>query len=61
MHRRVAWAGVAGDQQKHPLGVNKRIFKRAINGLPGTIEIMAVQVDDPVRLDVARAQPPIPA
>ena len=61
LHRRVAWAGVASDQQQHPLGVNERIFERAINGLPGALEIMAVQVDDPVGLDVARAQPAIPA
>ena len=61
LDRRVAGPGVAGNQQKHPLGVNERVFKRPINGLPGALEVMAVQVDDPVGLNIARAQPAVPA
>lgn len=61
LHRRVARPGMAGDQQKHPLGINERICKRAINRLPGALEVMAVQVDDPIGLDLAGAQPAVPA
>lgn len=61
LDRRVARARMAGDQQDHPLAVNKGIFQCPINGLPSPFEVMAVEVDNPVGLNRAGFQPPVPA
>ena len=58
---RIARPSMAGNQQKHALTVNKRMFKRAINGLPCALQVMAVEVDDAVGLYFARAEAPVPA
>lgn len=49
LDRRCPWPRMAGNQQDDPiLGFNSRLDP-AINGAPGPIETVAVQVEDPVR------------
>jgi hypothetical protein len=48
---RVPGAGVAGDQQDYTLMVKDGPLKRAVDRCPRLVEPVAVEVEDPVRLD----------
>ncbi len=61
LHGRIAGPGMAGDQQQHPLVVNDRLLQGPVDRLPGAIEVVAMEVDDAVRLHRACAKPPVPA
>jgi hypothetical protein len=50
-----------GHQKHDALPGGDRPFETAVDRLPRLVEIMAVQVEHPVRLDRARAKPPVPA
>ena len=58
---RIARPSMAGNQKEHPFTVNKRLFKCAINGLPGALQVMAVEIDNAVGLDRAGKELPVPA
>ena len=60
-HRRLACSGMASDQQDDPILVNDRLLERPVDRLPGTVEIVAVEVDDTVWLDIAGAKLSVPA
>jgi len=49
LDRWIAGAGVAGDEQHHPLIRRNRLLQAAVYRAPGTVEIVAVQIDDPIR------------
>ena len=49
--RRIAGAGVAGDQQNDPLAVNHGLLERPVDRLPRPVEVVAVKIDHPVKLD----------
>jgi hypothetical protein len=57
----VAGAVMSGDQQQHAISAVDRRFERAVDRTPGLVEAHAVQVEDAVGLDGARAEPPVPA
>jgi hypothetical protein len=50
LDRRSAGTSVAGNQQQHPFAVNERLLQRPVDRLPGTLQVVAVEVDDPVGL-----------
>ena len=60
LDRRLARPRMAGDQKQHPFPVNHRPFQRGIDGPPGSVQTMAVQVDDAVRLDLPGTQAAVP-
>jgi hypothetical protein len=37
------------------------LFNRPVNGLPGALQAVPMEVDDPIGLDHARAKPAVPA
>jgi hypothetical protein len=53
LHGGLARPGMASDQQDHPLAVNDRLPERAVDGVPGGVEPMAMEVDNAIRLDAA--------
>lgn len=61
LDRRIAGTVVAGDQQNYTLSRVNRPLERPVDRLPGGIEVHAVEIDDPVRLNGARAKLPVPA
>ena len=52
---------MAGNQQDDAVASVDRLFQRPIDCTPGAIEILAVKVDDPIRLERAAAELPVPA
>ena len=60
LNRRLAGTVMAGDQQDQALAGRDSIGKRAVDRLPGLVQIHPVKVDDPVRARVSRPQPAIP-
>ena len=52
---------MAGDQQDDALAGADRALEADIDGAPGAVERHSVKVDHTIRLNVSRAQPPIPA
>lgn len=61
LDRRIAGAVVSGDQQQDAITAGDRLLQATIDRRPGSIEIEAVKVQDPVRLDRAAAKPLVPA
>ena len=61
LHRWVARPMMAGDQQHNTVAGADRLLERAVDRGPCAVEIQAVQVDDAVGLDGARAKAPVPA
>lgn len=61
LDRRLARTMVAGDQQHHALAPGDRLIEAAIDGVPGSVEVHAVKIDDPVGSKRAAAQPLVPA
>ena len=53
LNGRLPDAVMACDQQQHPIAARDRLFQPTIDRPPGGIEIHAVEIEDPVRLDVA--------
>ena len=51
LDRRLAGPGMAGNQQQHSFSVNQGALQRPIDGTPGGVEIVTMQVDDAVRFD----------
>lgn len=51
---------VTGDEEQNPVATGDGTLQRAIDGLPGAVEAVSVEVDNPVGLDAARAQTPVP-
>ena len=58
---RLTDAGMAGDQQYDPIPTLDGLAEPLIDGAPGLVEIVAVEVDDPVRLDRTAFQAAVPA
>lgn len=61
LKRRIAGAGMAGDQEHHPAARSDRSFQTAVDGCPRPVEVEAVEVEHQVGVDGARAKPPVPA
>lgn len=61
LHRRFACAMMAGNKQNQPIAARDCLVETRIDRAPRAIEIHAVKVEHPVRLDRALAQPPVPA
>ena len=61
LNGRLANALVTRDQQQHPIAARDRLFQPTIDRAPGGVEIHPVKIEDPVGLDIARSQPPVPA
>ena len=61
LDRRLARPMMPGNQQENPFTAGDRLFERAVDRRPGAIQIHAVEVEHPVRLDRAAAQPLVPA
>ncbi len=58
---RVAGTVMTGDEQNESLASPDRSFQVSIDRPPGHIEIHPMQVDHPIGLEIARAEPSIPA
>jgi hypothetical protein len=52
---------MTGDQQHHTLAGGDRLLERAVDHAPGRVEVRPVQIKHAVRLQVARAETPIPS
>lgn len=61
LDRWVAGAMMAGDQQNDAFAIRYRLLEAAIDRRPRGVEVHAVQVQHPVRLNASSAQPLIPA
>ena len=61
LHWRFARAMVAGDQEKHAFTACDREVEAAVDRHPSSIEIHAMQIEDPVRVDRAREKLLVPA
>jgi hypothetical protein len=59
--RRLARTMMAGNQKNHPLVSGSRLIERAVDGVPGAVEVEPVKVNDAVRLNDALLQAAIPA
>jgi hypothetical protein len=57
----LARAMMAGDEDNKTFPVGDRLFKRAVDRPPRTVEAHSVKVDGPVRDDRAAAKPFVPA
>ena len=55
-----ALALVTGDEEQDTVASDDRALQRAVDRLPGPIEIVSVEVDDPVGLDGSGTQAAIP-
>lgn len=53
LDRRIAGPLMAGDQEDDAFAVNDRLLQRPVDRLPGAIEVVTVEIDDPVGADVA--------
>ena len=60
LDRRITFSGMAGDQQQDPFAARDRGFERAVDRLPRLVEIVAMEIEDPVGLNRAALEPPIP-
>lgn len=58
---RVTRSGVAGYQQKHALAGVDRALEAPVDRPPCLIQVQAVEVENPVRLDGPGSEPPVPA
>jgi hypothetical protein len=56
----IAGSSVAGNQEHDALTGSDRLLQRVIDCAPRPIEISAVKVQNPIRLNRARAEPAIP-
>lgn len=61
LERRLATALMAGDQQHHAVAGACCPIEPSIDRLPGSIEAVAVQVEDHVGFDPPRGKAPVPA
>lgn len=61
LHGHVAGAGMAGDQQYDSFTSGDCALQAAIDGPPGAVEAVAMEVDDAIGFDRAGAQAPVPA
>jgi hypothetical protein len=59
--RRRAGAMMSGDQQNDPVARVNRLLENIVDRTPRGVERHPVQVERPVRLGRARAEPPVPA
>ena len=59
--RGIAGTVVAGDEQDDALAASDRLVEAAIDGSPGGVEAHTMEIDNPVWLDRADAQAPVPA
>ena len=59
-HWRLAFAFVPSDQQQDSVTGRDGPLERVVDREPCRVEAMSVKVEGPVRLDAARAKPPIP-
>ena len=59
--RRFARPSMAGDQQYYPVAAPNRLLNSPIDRRPGAIEVVAVEIDDPIGFDCPSLEPPIPA
>jgi hypothetical protein len=61
LDRRLARPMMAGDQEHDAVAAGNRLVEAAVDCMPGAVEVHSVEVEDSVDLDVASAQPLIPA
>jgi hypothetical protein len=57
---RLAVALMAGDEQHHPVPGSNRALEPLIDGLPGAIKTVAVEIDRSIRHHPSAYKPPIP-
>ena len=61
LQRWIAAPLVAGDQQQNPVTGSNSAIQRMVDGGPGSIQSMAVEIEHPVRLDPPGAEAAVPA
>lgn len=61
LDRRFAGPMVAGDEQENPLITANRKRQSTVDRVPRAVEIHSVEIKYPVRLDIARSEPPVPS
>ena len=60
LDRRLARAGMTGDEQDDAIATADGLVQAAVDRRPGPVKAVAMQVDDPIGLDRAAAQPAVP-
>lgn len=60
LNGRLTGAMVPSDQQNHAIAAPDRLFETAIDRCPRPVEVHAVQVEHPVRLQIAAANALVP-
>jgi len=60
LQRRFALALMSRNQQQNALPGGNRALQSKVDRLPGAIEVVAVQIEHPVRIDPTAAETPIP-
>src|SRR4051794_34499941 len=58
--RRLAWPMMAGNEQDNAVAAVNRLLENAVDRAPRGVERHPMQVEDPVRLGRARAEPAVP-
>lgn len=58
---RIPLAFMAGYQQQHPFAGSNRLLQRSVDRFPGPVEAVAMEVENPVGIDPASADAPVPA
>ena len=58
---RITFPFMTGDQQQNSFATGNCTLERTIDGDPGAIQRVTMQVENPVRLDLSGTKPPIPA
>jgi len=61
LHRRLASAVMAGDQEQEPVAAPDRLLERAVDRAPGGIQRHSVKVEHAIGFDRPAPQPAVPA
>lgn len=59
--RRVALPFMTGDEQQDSLVCRNCALQRAVNGFPGSIQVVAMKINDLIGFDATAAQSPVPS
>ena len=61
LDRRLAWTMVTGDQKHNSVAARDCVIEATIDGVPGSVEVHAMEIDNAVRSDSAGAELLVPA